>query len=73
MKPLAAATPVIFILVRDRAKAKAFYQGVLGLVLVSEDEFADSYDLAGIPLRLTTVAVASSALLAGIWSFWTSL
>ena len=51
----ATAQPMAFILVRDRVKAKAFYQGVLGLALVSEDEYADVYDLNGITLRLTTV------------------
>ena len=51
----AAAKPMAFILVRDRAKAKSFYKDVLGLTLVSEDEYADSYDLNGTPLRLTTV------------------
>lgn len=51
----AAAQPMAFILVRDRVKAKAFYKDVLGLTLVSEDEYADVYDLNGITLRLTTV------------------
>jgi hypothetical protein len=51
----ATADPMAFILVRDRAKAQAFYKGVLGLTLVSEDTFADAYDLNGITLRLTTV------------------
>ncbi len=51
----AAAQPMAFILVRDRVKAKVFYQGVLGLALVSEDEYADVCDLNGITLRLTTV------------------
>ena len=53
----ASAEPMAFILVRDRAKAKAFYQGVLGLRLMSEDDYADVYDLNGITLRLTTVEV----------------
>ena len=51
----ATAQPMAFILVRDRVKAKAFYKDVLGLTLVSEDEYADVYDLNGITLRLTTV------------------
>ncbi len=55
METLAAATPIAFILVRDREKAKTFYSGVLGLTLVSEDDFAAVYDLNGIKLRLTTV------------------
>ena len=51
----AAAQPMAFILVRDRAKAQAFYKGVLGVTLVSEDAFADVHDLNGMTLRLTTV------------------
>jgi catechol 2,3-dioxygenase-like lactoylglutathione lyase family enzyme len=51
----ATAEPMAFILVRDREKAKAFYSGVLGLKLISEDDFAATYDLNGITLRLTTV------------------
>jgi catechol 2,3-dioxygenase-like lactoylglutathione lyase family enzyme len=53
---LTDATPVTFILTADREKAKAFYGGVLGLKQTGEDEFATSYDLAGTPLRLTSVA-----------------
>ncbi|NWH07128.1 MAG: VOC family protein [Alphaproteobacteria bacterium] len=52
---LAAANPVAFVLTRDRAKAKAFYVGTLGLRLVSEDEFAAVFDLNGTMMRLTTV------------------
>ncbi len=47
MQTLAIAKPIAFILVRDREKAKAFYSGVLGLTLVSEDNFAAVYDLNG--------------------------
>ncbi len=47
MQTLATAKPIAFILVRDREKAKAFYSGVLGLTLVSEDNFAAVYDLNG--------------------------
>jgi catechol 2,3-dioxygenase-like lactoylglutathione lyase family enzyme len=52
----AAAKAIAFILVRDREKAKAFYRGVLGLKLISENEFASDYDLGGIMLQLVTVA-----------------
>ncbi len=55
MDILQSAQPMAFILVRDREKAKAFYSGILGLTFVSEDDFAATYDLNGIILRLTTV------------------
>ncbi len=52
---LAHATPVTFIVTRDREKAKAFYGDVLGLPQTGEDPFATTYDLAGVPLRLSSV------------------
>ena len=55
MDILESAEPMAFILVRDREKAKAFYSTILGLTFVSEDDFAATYDLNGILLRLTTV------------------
>ncbi len=55
MSSLTAAKPIMFILVRDRERARAFYEGVLGLQRLREDQFAIVYDLAGTPLRLTTV------------------
>lgn len=54
--PLAAATPVAFVLTRDRALTKPFYADILGLRLVSEDPFAAVFDLGGkTELRLTTL------------------
>jgi catechol 2,3-dioxygenase-like lactoylglutathione lyase family enzyme len=55
MSSLTAAKPIMFILVRDRERARAFYEDVLGLRRLREDHFAIVYDLAGTPLRLTTV------------------
>jgi catechol 2,3-dioxygenase-like lactoylglutathione lyase family enzyme len=55
MSSLTAAKPIMFILVRDRERARAFYEGVLGLTRRHEDAFAIVYDLAGTPLRLSTV------------------
>lgn len=55
MSVLRTAPPVVFILVRDREGACAFYEGVLGLARIAEDDFAIVYDLAGTRLRLTTV------------------
>ena len=51
---LAEAAPVSFILTADRARAKPFYAGALGLAIVSEDDFAATFALAGgALLRLT--------------------
>lgn len=52
---LTSCQPVTFVGTRDRAAAKAFYGDVLGLQQVSEDPFAVIYDLAGTPLRLSTI------------------
>jgi catechol 2,3-dioxygenase-like lactoylglutathione lyase family enzyme len=54
--PLAHSSPVTFLFTRDREKAKAFYQDVLGLTFVSSDEFADRFDLNGVPLRIVPIA-----------------
>ena len=54
MVSLAAAQPVSFILTADRAAAKPFYAGALGLPILSEDDFAVTFALAGgATLRLT--------------------
>lgn len=51
---LQAASPVAFILTADRAKAKPFYAGALGLPIVSEDDFAVTLDLGNsATIRLT--------------------
>jgi catechol 2,3-dioxygenase-like lactoylglutathione lyase family enzyme len=55
MTILADAKPIVFVLTRDRAKAKTFYGDVLGLPLVAEDDFAATYDLGGVTMRLSTV------------------
>jgi catechol 2,3-dioxygenase-like lactoylglutathione lyase family enzyme len=55
MSLLANAPAIAFVLVRDRARAKGFYGGTLGLRQIREDQFATVYDLNGISLRLTTV------------------
>jgi catechol 2,3-dioxygenase-like lactoylglutathione lyase family enzyme len=36
-------------------KAKAFYRDVLGLKLLSEDDYASEFDANGVLLRITTV------------------
>jgi catechol 2,3-dioxygenase-like lactoylglutathione lyase family enzyme len=52
---LEVAKPMAFIVSRDRAKAKAFYAGVLGFALTGEDDFAAVFDMNGTMLRISTV------------------
>jgi catechol 2,3-dioxygenase-like lactoylglutathione lyase family enzyme len=52
---LGSAKVMTFIPTRDAQRAKAFYSGVLGLRLVSEDSFALVFDANGIMLRVTNV------------------
>ena len=47
MSSLTAASPISFILTADRARAKPFYLGALGLPVVAEDPFAVTLGLAG--------------------------
>jgi len=53
---LEAATPVIVVCTRDRARATAFYRETLGLTLAHEDEFAAAFSIGGTTLRVSTVA-----------------
>ena len=46
---------IAFLATTDAARARAFYEGVLGLHFVSEDDFAVAYDAQGIELRLQKV------------------
>lgn len=50
---LGSARIVAFVPTRDAKRARAFYEGVLGLRLVSEDRFATVFDANGIMLRVT--------------------
>lgn len=52
---LGSAKVVAFVPTRDAAKARAFYEGVLGLRFVSEDAFALVFDCAGTMLRVVNV------------------
>ena len=54
--PLARCTPVTFLFTRDREKAKSFYRDVLGVTFVRSDEFAEEFDLNGVPLRIVPIA-----------------
>lgn len=47
---------VAFIPTRDNAKARAFYEGVLGLRFVSEDPFALVLDANGVMIRVANVS-----------------
>ena len=49
------ARVVAFIPTTDFAKARSFYEGVLGLRVVSEDHFALVFDANGTMLRVTKV------------------
>lgn len=55
MLTIATAKTISFIVTRDRPKALAFYSGVLGFALTSEDEFAAVLDMNGTMLRISTV------------------
>jgi catechol 2,3-dioxygenase-like lactoylglutathione lyase family enzyme len=52
---LTNAKAITFVLTPDHKRAAAWYRDVLGLRLVSTDDFAAVFDLAGTTLRLTTV------------------
>jgi catechol 2,3-dioxygenase-like lactoylglutathione lyase family enzyme len=46
---------IAFLATTDAAQARLFYEGVLGLSFVSEDDFAVVYNAQGIELRLQKV------------------
>ena len=58
MEMLGSCDLVAFVPTTDPPAAKAFYEGTLGLALVSEDPFALVLDANGTPLRVTTVEAA---------------
>jgi catechol 2,3-dioxygenase-like lactoylglutathione lyase family enzyme len=53
---LEAAKPAIVICTRDRARGTVFYRDTLGLTVAYEDSFAAVFNIAGITLRVSTVA-----------------
>jgi catechol 2,3-dioxygenase-like lactoylglutathione lyase family enzyme len=55
MTPLTSATPVTFILTRNRAEAEKWYESTLGLRRDVSDAFAAVFDLEGVPLRITEI------------------
>ena len=52
---------VAFVATRDPSRAKKFYRDTLGLLLVSEDQFALVFDAAGTMLRVTRVQELAAA------------
>ena len=52
---LGSAKLMAFVATRDPARSKAFYGGVLGLSLISEDGFAVVFDANGTLLRVQIV------------------
>jgi catechol 2,3-dioxygenase-like lactoylglutathione lyase family enzyme len=50
---LSTAKAACFVCTADRARAKAFYEGTLGLALVHEDNFALVFDSNGTTLRVS--------------------
>jgi catechol 2,3-dioxygenase-like lactoylglutathione lyase family enzyme len=52
MSLIAGARPVAFVAITDGDAARAFYSGLLGLSVVSDDGFALMLDNKGTPLRL---------------------
>ena len=53
---LSRSSLVAFAATTDGARARAFYEGVLGLSCLSDDDFAIVFDAAGTQLRLQKVA-----------------
>ena len=52
---------VAFVATTDPARAKAFYRDVLGLLLISEDEYALVFDAHGTMLRVAIVGEVALA------------
>jgi catechol 2,3-dioxygenase-like lactoylglutathione lyase family enzyme len=53
MSPLNDASLVAFLVTTDATRARAFYEGALGLTFVSEDEFALVLTTQGTKVRVT--------------------
>ena len=52
---LANSSLIAFGVTTDAKRARAFYEGTLGLRFISEDEFAIVYDVNGVSLRIQKV------------------
>jgi catechol 2,3-dioxygenase-like lactoylglutathione lyase family enzyme len=53
--PLKNCAPVTFLFTRDREKAKIWYRDTLGLVHCASEDYAECFDLGGVPLRLVPI------------------
>jgi len=53
---LNSANIIAFVATLDSANARAFYEGVLGLRFISDDQFAVVYDAHGVELRVQKVS-----------------
>lgn len=56
MRMLANSSLIAFAATSDATRARAFYEGILELQFISEDEFAIVYDANGVSLRIQKVA-----------------
>ncbi len=52
---LGTAPPIVFVSTTDPERARAFYEGTLGLEFVADEGFALVFDLQGTMLRVTRV------------------
>ncbi len=52
---LGSAPPIVFVSTTDPERARAFYEGTLGLTFVADEGFALVFDLNGTMLRVTRV------------------
>jgi catechol 2,3-dioxygenase-like lactoylglutathione lyase family enzyme len=53
---LAASRIIAFAATADSERSRAFYERVLGIRFISEDEFAVVYDVQGVELRIQKVS-----------------
>lgn len=53
--PLAAARLTAFVATADAPRSRAFYEGILGLAVLTDDGFATAYECAGLELRVQNV------------------
>ena len=58
---LAGADLVAFVATTDTARARAFYEGVLGLTVIDDDGFACVVDACGTTVRITAVPERAAA------------
>lgn len=58
---LASQPLMAFVATRDAARAKAFYQGLLGLPLIADEPYALVFDVMGTTLRVQKVETLAPA------------